>query len=134
MLEKTMRQVLTKKVNSWLDTITDEGVKRAIKEDLVITGGCFVSMLNNESPNDFDCYFKTKDTVLKVARYYANLWNEIKGKQANQLTHKSKIFVLDGAKPDQEILDYYQVKNIKDSMAVMLSNTPPERVKIIFPR
>jgi hypothetical protein len=90
-------------------------------------------MLNDESPNDFDCYFKTKDTVLKVARYYANLWNEIKGKQANQLTHKSKIFVLDGAKPDQEILDYYQVKDIKDSMAVMLSNTSPERVKIIFP-
>jgi len=133
MLEKTMKQVLIKKVNKWLDTITDEGVKRAIKEDLVITGGCFVSMLNNESPNDFDCYFKTKDTVLKVARYYANLWNEIKGKQANQLTHKSKIFVLDGAKPDQEILDYYQVKDIKDSMAVMLSNTSPERVKIIFP-
>jgi hypothetical protein len=128
-----MKQVLTKKVNSWIGTITDEEVKKAINNDLVITGGCFVSMLNNESPNDFDCYFKTKDTVLKVARYYANLWNEIKGKQANQLTHKSKIFVLDGAKPDQEILDYYQVKDIKDSMAVMLSNTSPERVKIIFP-
>ena len=133
MLEKTMKQVLIKKVNKWLDTITDEGVKRAIKEDLVITGGCFVSMLNNESPNDFDCYFKTKDTVLKVARYYTKLWNDVKGEQANQLSYKSKIFVLDGAKPDQEILDYYQVKDIKDSMAVMLSNTSPERVKIIFP-
>lgn len=75
MLKKTMKQILTKKTNQWLETITDEALVKAIKRDLVITGGCFASMIDNQSPNDFDCYFKTKDTALAVAQYYASLWN-----------------------------------------------------------
>lgn len=76
MLEKTMKKLLIKKVHQWLETIEDDALKAAIKKDLVITGGCFTSMIQNESPKDYDCYFKTRETVLLVANYYAKIWNE----------------------------------------------------------
>ena len=57
MTEKTIKQVLVKKISKWIDTIKDENVKDAISKDLIITGGCFPSMIQNEIPKDFDCYF-----------------------------------------------------------------------------
>lgn len=133
MLEKTMKQVLTKKVNNWLESITDEEVVKAIEKDLVITGGCFTSMIMNETPNDYDCYFKTKETVLKVANYYVDLWNKRNHPTETGRGDVTRVFVLDGANPSQKLLDFYAVKNIQDSKSRMIANTPPERVKIIFP-
>lgn len=133
MLEKTMKKVLTRQINKWLATITDDDVREAAAKDLIVTGGCFTSMILNEDVNDIDCYFRTKGTVVKVAEYYANVWNESRGEQRNAIDKITKVFVLDGASPSQEILDYYGVKDLKDSPAVMVSNCAPERVKIIFP-
>jgi len=121
-----MKQLLTKKINSWLDSITDESVKKAIEKDLIITGGCFTSMIQNDPPKDFDCYFRTKETVLTVSKYYVDLWNSRNGDE-------KKVFVLDGANPDPNLLSYYGIKDIEESNSRMLANTPPERVKIIFP-
>jgi len=133
MLEKTMKQIIKKKINQWIETIDDDKVKYAIEKDLIITGGCFTSMIQNETPNDFDCYFRTKESILVVAEYYAKKWNEAHEGQENKIGYKTKIFVLDGANPSKEILSYFGVTDIKDSQAVMLSNCPPERIKMIFP-
>lgn len=76
MLKKSMNQLLSKKVNQWLETITDEELRKEILKGLVITGGCFPSMIMNEIPKDFDCYFKTKELTKKVAEYYAKVWND----------------------------------------------------------
>lgn len=133
MLEKTMRQVLTKKINEWVGSITDREVQKSIQKDLIITGGCFTSMIQNEAPKDFDCYFRTKETVLTVARYYIDLWNEEHKKQENAIGKFTKVFLLDGAKPDKEILEYYQVDSPDKSRSHMISNITPDRVKIIFP-
>lgn len=133
MLEKTMRKVLSKKINKWIDSITDEKVKKVIEKDLILTGGCFTSMIQNETPKDFDCYFRTKEAVLIVAQYYADLWNKNHKDQKNKLHKSCKVFVLDGANPSKEILNYYNVKDINDGEAVLLNNCPPERVKMIYP-
>jgi hypothetical protein len=76
MLIKTMDKVLSKKVNEWLETIADDGLRKVINDNLVITGGCFASMIDNVAPKDFDCYFKTKAAALRVADYYVKLWND----------------------------------------------------------
>lgn len=133
MLEKTMKQVLTKKVNAWLETITDEKVKTAIQKDLIITGGCFTSMIQNELPKDYDCYFRTKATVVAVARYYVKLWNDAHHDQKNTIGVATRVFVLDGANPCAELLAFYNIDNLKDSQSRMIANTDTERVKIIFP-
>jgi hypothetical protein len=121
MLKKTMKKVLNKKINEWLETITDEDVKKAIEKDLIITGGCFTSMILGEQINDFDCYFRTKESVLKVMQYYIDKWNE-KQQSINPNQSIAKVFVLDCDNPSQEILNYYHVDNFDAG-----------RVKLIFP-
>lgn len=133
MLIKTMNKVLTKKVNDWLSSIKDDNIVKIIKENLVITGGCFTSMILNEQPKDYDCYFKTKEATKAVAQYYVDLWNESHKEQTNKLGIVCKVFVLDSAQPTKEFLDYYQISALSDSKSRMIANTPEDRIKIIFP-
>lgn len=70
MQEKTIRSVLRRKLDDWLATVTGEGLKSAIRRDAICTGGAITSMLLGEPVNDFDFYFKTKETCEAVARYY----------------------------------------------------------------
>lgn len=133
MLQKTIKSVINKKINEWIKTINDNSVVDAIRKDLIITGGCFPSMIDNEQPRDFDCYFRNKESLLKVANYYVNVWNENHKNQVNDLNIITKVFVLDGANPSEELLNYYNISDINQSKSNMISNTSPDRVKIIFP-
>lgn len=134
MLEKTMKQVLNKKINHWIQTIKNDEIKAVIINDLIITGGCFTSMIENNTPNDFDCYFRNKDSVLKIAQYYADLWNEKHKNQKNSIGMDCKVFVLDGANISDEIKNYFwNLNKEKKTGAVILDNCPPERVKMLFP-
>lgn len=76
MNSKAIARRMKSKLDKWAASVTDESVRAAIKENAIVTGGALVSMLNNETPNDYDIYFKTKDSALAVARYYATIWNE----------------------------------------------------------
>lgn len=73
---KNISRALKAKMDDWSKHIEDDEVKRTIKENALITGGALVSLLNGEAPNDYDIYFKTKESCEKVAQYYANLWNK----------------------------------------------------------
>jgi len=132
-LIKTMNKIIGRKLNEWLESITDKGLRNIIKENIVITGGCFPSMIQNETPKDYDCYFKTKDATKKVAEYYVKQWNESHKDKRNKLGKACQVFVLDGAEPSKELLEYYQISAIDQSKSRMIANTPPERLKIIFP-
>lgn len=76
MNKKGIKLHLTKVVRDWMDSIDDEKVKKAIARGVLITGGALVSLLNDEKPNDYDIYFKTRVDLETVAEYYAKLWNE----------------------------------------------------------
>lgn len=67
---KTINQILTKKVDAWLESIEDDKLRAACKKDVIVTGGSIASMLLGEKVNDYDLYFRTYDTVKKVAEYY----------------------------------------------------------------
>ena len=90
MLEKTMKLILNKKVNAWLKSIKDDKIKEIIKENLIITGGCFTSMILNEDINDYDCYLRTKEACRAVAEYYVDIWNN---KQSTENSKKALVFV-----------------------------------------
>ena len=132
-LIKTMNKIIGKKIADWLKTITDKELCKLIKENIVITGGCFPSMIQNEAPKDFDCYFKTKNATKKVAEYYVKQWNESHKDKRNKQGKACQVFVLDGAEPSKELLGYYDIKSLDQSKSRMIANTPPERLKIIFP-
>jgi hypothetical protein len=125
-LIKTMNKIIGRKLNEWLESITDKALRDIIKENIVITGGCFPSMIQNETPKDYDCYFKTKEATKRVAEYYVKQWNEAH-------KDKKKVFVLDGAEPSKELLEYYHISALSESKSRMIANTKPERLKIIFP-
>jgi len=136
MLEKTMKQVLGKKVKAWLGSITDPEVVKAIEEDLVITGGCFPSMIQNEEPRDFDCYFRTRETTLLVAEYYIGLWNDEHPKYSNKLGCGIRAMVLDGANPSKELMNFYHCKTQIDlglCSSRMVSCYSKDTVRLILP-
>ena len=76
MKAKTIKAVLRKKVDDWIATIDDSGLAAAAKNDVIVTGGCIASMLLREKVNDFDVYFRTRETTLKMAEYYVKRFKE----------------------------------------------------------
>lgn len=75
MNSKNIKKSLKKKLDDWVSSIDDEKIRKEITDNAIITGGAIVSLLNNEQPNDYDIYFKTIESLYKVAEYYANEWN-----------------------------------------------------------
>lgn len=76
MQEKTIKSVLRKKIDDWCSHIDDEGTKKMVQEDAIVTGGAIVSLLTGEEVNDFDVYFKTKVTTYAVAKYYVEKFKQ----------------------------------------------------------
>lgn len=72
MKTKTITKVIDKKITEWLESITDTELRKLAKRDLIVTGGCIASMLLRENVNDFDLYFKTKETCFKLSKYYVD--------------------------------------------------------------
>lgn len=70
MKAKTIKRILNKKHNEFVESIEDEEVKKLVDKNSIITGGAIVSMLLNEPVNDFDYYFTDKETTEKVANYF----------------------------------------------------------------
>lgn len=70
MKSKTIRKILRKLVDNWLATIEDKKVMELAKRNTIITGGSIASMLLGEQINDFDFYFRNRETTLAIAKYY----------------------------------------------------------------
>ena len=72
MKAKTIKSVLKKKINAWAASIEDEAVKKLVEKNTIVTGGCIASMLLKEPVNDFDIYFRNRETAIEVANYYVD--------------------------------------------------------------
>ena len=79
---RTINRILTKKVDAWLESIEDEGLRKKCKKDVIVTGGSIASMLLGEEVNDYDLYFKRYETTVAVAKYYLEKFQ--KGRKAKQ--------------------------------------------------
>jgi len=76
MQEKTIKSILRRKIDDWCASIEDQGVKKIVQQNVIVTGGALVSLLTGEKVNDFDVYFKTKEAVGVVANYYVDLFRK----------------------------------------------------------
>src|SRR5699024_7903210 len=76
MKAKTIKRLLKKKHNEFVESIKDENVKKLVEKNSIITGGAIVSMLLDEDINDYDYYFTNKETTLAVANYFVNEFNQ----------------------------------------------------------
>lgn len=73
---KGIKSQLNEVIKAWLGSIDDEAVQKAVKKDVIVTGGSIASMLLGEKVNDYDLYFRTYDTTKLVAEYYVDKFNE----------------------------------------------------------
>jgi len=76
MKSKTIRSSIRWKINDWLKTIDDEEVRTLAEKNIIVTGGCIVSMLTNDRVNDYDIYFRTYECAKRVAEYYVERFKQ----------------------------------------------------------
>jgi len=71
MQRKTLSKVITKKLEDWLDSITDAQLRKDVKKSLLVSGGSITSLFLNEKVNDYDIYIQSMDVLVRLANYYA---------------------------------------------------------------
>jgi hypothetical protein len=71
MKSKTIAATINSKVADWLLSIDDESLAEKAHNDIIVTGGCIASMFLQEPVNDYDVYFKSNETILLLAIFYA---------------------------------------------------------------
>lgn len=87
---KTIKATLRAKLDELLETIDDDEVKKLVAANTIVTGGCIASMLLKEPVNDFDLYFRNKETALAVANYYVQEFTAEKEAKAKKAEKKKK--------------------------------------------
>lgn len=70
MRSRTIKSVLRRKIDSWIETIDDESLRTDLKDGVIVTGGAIPSMLLGETPKDYDVYLTSKKLTVRVANYY----------------------------------------------------------------
>lgn len=70
MQRKTIQKIVKTKMTEWLETITDEDLRKKVQDELLVSGGCIASLFLGEQVNDFDVYIKTPETAFALAKYY----------------------------------------------------------------
>jgi hypothetical protein len=112
---KTIKKVITKKMEDWLSTITDEKLRTSIRKNLLVSGGSITSMFLDEKVNDFDIYIKDMDVLLNLTKYYVTMVNP-------------SIEIFDGRQKE------YLMKNIADEdssqRSVALRTLHKDQIKI----
>lgn len=108
---KTIEKNIAKKLEEWLESITDKELAKELKKNVLVSGGSIVSMLLKEPVNDYDIYIKNIDTLLKLVKYYTKDFEEIK--------------IIDGrSKPNTD--------NWEGIEAIAIRNCKEDQIKLFF--
>ena len=70
MQRKTIIKVITRKLTAWLATISDENLRRDVRENILVSGGSITSLFQGLPVNDYDVYIKDMDVLIRLANYY----------------------------------------------------------------
>ena len=93
MKAKTVKAVIRKKIDAWIETIEDPVVRELAAKNTIVTGGCIASMLLREKVNDYDVYFRDGATAHEVAKYYVS---RFKAERKNGIECSISVMVEDG--------------------------------------
>lgn len=67
---KTIKKIITRKLENWLVTIEDVKLREEVRKNLLLSGGSITSLLQNIEVNDYDIYIQDMDVLIKLAKYY----------------------------------------------------------------
>lgn len=130
MVEKNIKKALCAKMKHWLDSVDDEAVKKAIKDNAIITGGALVSMLLGDEVNDYDVYFRTKEACKAVAEYYVKKFKETHegNVRVDEVDGRIRVFVRSaGAVGDEDAMvsDESEPNVANEAVEAMTENDAP---------
>lgn len=89
MLGKNIKIHLRRVIEDWAASVENEEIKNIILNEVIITGGAIVSLLQNEEPKDYDVYIRDIDSLIKLATYYVNSFTE-EDKRANVFVQRCR--------------------------------------------
>ena len=116
---KTIEKVILNKMNEWLETITDEDLRKETKDNLLVSGGSIASMLMGADVNDYDVYIKDIDVLKKLADYYVKPF-ESEG-----------VWIADG-REKEKLMKEYDVSEKLNYYSITLRNLKEDQIKLMF--
>jgi len=126
---KTIEKNIKAKMEEWLKTITNENLRKEVKENLLVSGGSIASMLLNEPVNDYDVYLMDIDVCKRVAQYYSKPFDIqiFDGREKQKLVDDYNTeFQFKVGSPDQSPID------CNNSFAISLRNLKEDQIKLYF--
>lgn len=94
---KTIEKICKGKLLDWAKSVAQsdypekDKIVEIIKTKTIITGGSLVSMLSGEEINDFDVYFRDKQSAAMVARYYLKKFKDDNNKWMSSKIHNFEV-------------------------------------------
>ena len=70
MKTRVANMLVCRHFDNWLESIDDPSVKELVRKNTIMTGGALVTLITENRVNDFDFYFRNRETALAVANYY----------------------------------------------------------------
>ena len=116
---KTIEKVIINKMNEWLETITDENLRKETKDNLLVSGGSIASMLMGADVNDYDVYIKDINVLKKLANYYVKPF-ESEG-----------VWIADG-REKEKLMKEYDVSEKLNYYSITLRNLKEDQIKLMF--
>jgi len=124
---KTIRKTIQLKVEDWINSITDESLRKALYKDVIVTGGCITSLFLNEEVNDYDIYIRSYNTLERLMIYYRQDFPEynitiFEGKDKQDLIH--------------DLVEEYgdsDIKYINNQTAIAIRNLKENQIKYFIP-
>lgn len=75
MNEDSIRQHIRAKIDEWLLTLPGN-IKTRVENQIIVTGGCIVSMLQSEQVNDYDVYLFDDVSASTLAEHYCYVFKQ----------------------------------------------------------
>ena len=108
---KTIKKIITKKLNDYLNSITDKDLRQDVKKSIVLSGGAITSMLLKEDVNDYDIYIKDMDVLIRLVKYYGLSHFDGRRKAYYMSQHKPTVW-LDGSEVPNDTLECVRVRTL----------------------
>lgn len=119
---KTISKSIKAKLTEWLETITDEKLRKRVKDNILVSGGSITSMFLNLPINDYDIYIKDRDVLMDLVKYYVH-------------DYKKDILILDGKNRQEHIhpqSSLERVESIEGAFSSAIRNLKDDQIKLFI--
>ena len=118
---KTISKIIKAKLTEWLETITDEELRKRVKSNILVSGGSITSMFLGIPVNDYDIYLKDRAVLYDLTKYYVKDYNDI--------------IILDGNNRKEHIAEnssLERVESIEGSFSSAMRNLQDDQIKLFI--